>query len=96
MKMMKILSLCSLLLQIVSLVKVSLSIGGLHFNGRNVRYAPGPGVDLTLEHARNLSIPLEGGVGRFLRIHLYFRDTWIVLGEIYFHSGQQIEFQLRI
>ena len=79
----------SVWLQIFTRAKVYFSIGGVHFNGRPLTYVPSSSVDLALEHARNLTIPLENRAGRFVRLHLFFRSTWIVLGEVYFHSGMQ-------
>lgn len=62
------------------------SLGGVHFNGGPVTYVPM--TDVTLEHARNLTIPLEDRAARFLKLCLYFRSNWIVLGEAYFFSGE--------
>jgi hypothetical protein len=40
-----------------------------------------------MDYARNISVPLEGRFAKFIKILLFYRTPWIVLGEVYFHSG---------
>jgi hypothetical protein len=66
-------------------VNVYFSIGGVYFNGKPVTYAPN--VEVSMDYARNISVPLEGRFAKFIKILLFYRTPWIVLGEVYFHSG---------
>jgi discoidin domain receptor family protein 2 len=38
--------------------------------------------------ARNVTIPLQNRVGRFLRLELGFASKWLLLSELYFDSGE--------
>ncbi|XP_021950290.2 discoidin domain-containing receptor 2 [Folsomia candida] len=69
--------------QIFARAKVYFSVGGVYFNGKPVTYVPN--VDVAADFARNFTIPLDR-VARFIKVHLYYRTSWIVLGEVYFHS----------
>ena len=42
--------------------------------------------DKVLEIARNVSIHLHGRVGKFVKIHLFFSNKWIMLSEVTFES----------
>lgn len=65
---------------------VQFSVGGKHFD----RYAS----PVLHSHPRNISstqptwviIPLQGRVGRFVRVILTFDRDWIILSEVAFNS----------
>jgi discoidin domain receptor family protein 2 len=38
--------------------------------------------------ARNVTIPLQSRVGRFVRLQLDFASKWILLSEVYFDAGK--------
>jgi discoidin domain receptor family protein 2 len=38
--------------------------------------------------ARNVTIPLQNRVGRFVRLELQFASEWLLLSEVYFDSGE--------
>jgi discoidin domain receptor family protein 2 len=38
--------------------------------------------------ARNVTIPLQSRVGRFVRLELDFASKWILLSEVYFDCGK--------
>jgi discoidin domain receptor family protein 2 len=38
--------------------------------------------------ARNITIPLQNRVGRFVRLELDFASKWLLLSEVYFDSGE--------
>lgn len=42
--------------------------------------------DKALEMARNVSIHLHGRAGKFVKMHLYFANKWIMLSEVTFES----------
>ena len=66
---------------------VSFSVGG-------ERYASGPVVeyryvaDNMIEYARSVIVPLENGVGRYVRLWLYFDARWMMISEVQFFSGK--------
>lgn len=39
-------------------------------------------------NSRNVTIPLQNRVGRFVRVELEFSTKWILLSEVYFDSGK--------
>jgi discoidin domain receptor family protein 2 len=40
--------------------------------------------------ARNVTIPLQNRVGRFVRLELDFASKWLLLSEVYFDSGEYV------
>jgi discoidin domain receptor family protein 2 len=40
--------------------------------------------------ARNITIPLQNRVGRFVRLELDFASKWLLLSEVYFDSGEYV------
>jgi discoidin domain receptor family protein 2 len=40
--------------------------------------------------ARNVTIPLQNRVGRFVRLELDFVSKWLLLSEVYFDSGEYV------
>lgn len=44
--------------------------------------------DRTRESARNVSVPLHGRPGKFMRLRLFFASDWILVSEIAFDSGE--------
>lgn len=42
--------------------------------------------DRALEVARNVTIHLHGRIARFIKLHLYFANKWLLLSEITFRS----------
>lgn len=70
--------------QVFARAKVYFSIGGTYFNGRPVVYNYMP--DNVLEVARNVSIHLHGRVAKYVKLHLFFANKWIMLSEVTFES----------
>jgi discoidin domain receptor family protein 2 len=40
--------------------------------------------------ARNVTIPLQNRVGRFVKLELDFASMWLLLSEVYFDSGEYV------
>ncbi|XP_073975578.1 discoidin domain-containing receptor 2 isoform X4 [Rhodnius prolixus] len=70
--------------QVFSLAKVYLSVGGKLFSGEPIHapYMP----DVIMENARNVTIKLHHTIGRFLKLQLYFASRWILVSEVSFDS----------
>lgn len=47
--------------------------------------------DKVMEVARNVSIHLHGRAAKFVKMHLYFANKWIMLSEITFESDVVFE-----
>lgn len=67
-------------------LKILFSIGGRQFSSDEaVTYFYMP--DLSLDNARNVSIHLGFKLARYLKLQFTFAAEWLVISEIYFHSG---------
>lgn len=44
--------------------------------------------DRTRESARNVSVPLHGRPGKYMKLHLHFSNAWILVSEIAFESSK--------
>ncbi|KAK6628869.1 hypothetical protein RUM43_002686 [Polyplax serrata] len=75
--------------QVFSRAKIFFSLGGKFYNGRPVVYNYMP--DKVMEVARNVSVHLHGRVGKYVKIHLYFANKWIMLSEVTFESDVAYE-----
>ena len=40
--------------------------------------------------ARNVTIPLQNRVGRFVRLEMDYANKWLLLSEVYFDSGEYV------
>ncbi|XP_046671371.1 discoidin domain-containing receptor tyrosine kinase B-like [Homalodisca vitripennis] len=70
--------------QVFSKAKVQFSVDGRTYGGRSVTYNYMP--DTVLENARNVSINLHNRVARFVRVQLFFADSFIIISEVTFDS----------
>ncbi|XP_068082067.1 discoidin domain-containing receptor 2 [Anabrus simplex] len=70
--------------QVFSEALVFFSLDGKRYQPIPLRYTPA--VDRNSEAARNITIPLQGRVARFLRFQLHFAARWILLSEVTFDS----------
>lgn len=43
--------------------------------------------DLSVEHVRNVVIPLNNAIGRYVKLELIFDSRWMLISEIQFQSG---------
>ncbi|EEB18066.1 discoidin domain receptor, putative [Pediculus humanus corporis] len=64
----------------------------VYFSLDGSRYQPTPvkinmASDLSRESARNVSIPLENRMGKFIKFQFFFSARWILISEISFESG---------
>lgn len=71
-------------LQVFAKAKVWFSVGGQFYNGKPLSYSYMP--DTVLENARNVTIGLHGRSGRFVKLHLYFANRWIMISEVTFET----------
>lgn len=59
----------------------------------NVKLFPLPSVDyrptrdVVTEQARSVIIPLSNGIGRYVKLELYFDSRWMMISEVQFDSG---------
>lgn len=59
----------------------------------NAKLFPAPSVDyrqtmdVVVEQARNVIIPLNNGVGHYVKVQLYFDSRWMMISEVQFESG---------
>jgi len=44
--------------------------------------------DSLMEYARTVVIPLEHGIGRYIRVQLEFDSRWMLISEVQFQSGR--------
>lgn len=44
--------------------------------------------DSILEFARTVTIPLDDGIGRFVKLRLHFDARWMMISEVHFTSGK--------
>ncbi|KAK6628662.1 hypothetical protein RUM43_002477 [Polyplax serrata] len=72
--------------QVFSSAMVFFSLDGVRYQPTPVRMTMEP--DLSRESARNVSIPLENRVGKFVKIQFGFLAHWILISEISFESGE--------
>ncbi|XP_014243467.1 discoidin domain-containing receptor 2-like isoform X3 [Cimex lectularius] len=70
--------------QVFSLAKVYMSVGGKLFSGKPIEYSYMP--DTVMEHARNVTIKLHHMAGKFLKLQLYFEHRWMMISEVSFDS----------
>lgn len=70
--------------QVFAKAKVMFSVGGEFYNGQVISYSYI--ADKMLENARNVTINLHNRIARFIKMHLYFADEWIMLSEVAFDS----------
>ncbi|XP_067204173.1 discoidin domain-containing receptor 2-like isoform X2 [Linepithema humile] len=75
--------------QVFSKADIWFSIDGKTYEDEPVLYSYIP--DLVLENARNVSISLHEGRGRFLKLHLYFAARWIIISEVTFDATNPYE-----
>ncbi|KAG7191203.1 hypothetical protein KM043_013178 [Ampulex compressa] len=75
--------------QVFSKANVWFSYDGLSYDDEPVSYSYIP--DVILENARSVSIGLHNRRGRYLKIHLHFATTWIIIGEVTFDGGNSQE-----
>jgi len=61
------------------------SIGGEHYLGEPVEYTYMR--DGLIEYARNVIIPLNHGIGRYVKLELFFDAKWLMVSEVQFDSG---------
>ena len=62
------------------------SIGGTYFNQDPITYTYM--ADTILREPRNVSIRLNGRVGAYVKLHLYFSNIWMSISEVTFDSHQ--------
>lgn len=43
--------------------------------------------NFSVEHARNVVIPLHNAIGRYMKLELSFDSRWMLISEVQFHSG---------
>ena len=60
------------------------SIGGHYYTQEPVTYVYM--ADTILKEPRNVSIRLDGHVGQFVKIELYFSNVWLSISEVAFDS----------
>ncbi|KAL3871837.1 hypothetical protein ACJMK2_039809 [Sinanodonta woodiana] len=60
------------------------SIGGKYFVNEPLHYDIVP--DNVVEHARNVTVPLNNNTGRFIKLKLFFDAKWIMISEVHFES----------
>ncbi|KAK3610982.1 hypothetical protein CHS0354_015099 [Potamilus streckersoni] len=60
------------------------SIGGKYFVNEPFQYDVVP--DNVVEHARNVTVPLNSSTGRFIKLKLFFDAKWIMISEVHFQS----------
>lgn len=77
-----------MLLQIFSHVYISFGLNGERFQSSPVHAAPRFSTPMsTNDTSRNITVPLMGRMGRYVRIQLAFTAPLILLSEISFESG---------
>ena len=72
---------------VFSKARVSFSVGGEYYHTQPVQeyqYS----TDRIFESARNVSIPLNNQVGKFVKVQLFFALKWMLVSEVSFDSGQ--------
>lgn len=70
--------------QVFSGARIVFSIGGQFFNGEPILFSYMP--DTMMETARNVTIRLNGRVGRFVKFQLNFAAKWMMISEVSFES----------
>ena len=68
------------------MARVYFSVGGRYYNGEPVEYEYM--VDVVMQMARWVHIPIPNHIGRFVRLELYFENRWILLSEIRINSSE--------
>lgn len=74
-------------IKVFKLAKVWFSVGGQHFNSPPLSFEPESGDGLRWS-LKNISIPVQGRVGKYVKIQLFFNDIWILISEIEFATTQ--------
>lgn len=44
--------------------------------------------DTVMENARDVTIKLHHRIGKYVQVHLYFAQRWIMLSEVTFVTGK--------
>ena len=65
--------------------KIWFSVGGKQFLGEPIVFQYMR--DTLMEYLRPVIIPLENGVGQYVKIELYFDARWMMISEVQFESG---------
>ena len=73
-------------IRVFRMAEVSFSVGGVYYPGAPVEYRFMR--DVLIEYARNIVIPLENNVGRYVKVKLYFDSRWLMISEVQFKSGR--------
>ena len=68
-------------------MQVFFSVSGRHFRTDAVDYYYMP--DMAMNTARNVSIGLGFQLARYIKLQFIFVTEWLLLSEVYFHSGKQ-------
>jgi discoidin domain receptor family member 2 len=77
-----------LTLQIFSYARIYFGLDGERFQANGVNVAPRFASPVTTnDTSRNITVPLLGRMGRYVRIQLHFAAPLILLSEISFESG---------
>lgn len=74
--------------RVFRMARVSFSVGGSVFTSPppvEFRYMR----DGLIEYAREVVIPLQHGIGRYVRVELHFESRWMMMSEVQFESGEQ-------
>ena len=79
-------SLTSLLLSVFRMARVYFSVTGRYYGDDPVEYEYM--VDVVMEMARWVHIPIPNRVGRFVKLELYFENRWILLSEVRMNSSK--------
>ena len=68
--------------------RISFSVGGEHFLGEPIdfRYMR----DALIEYARQVIIPLQHRIGKYVKLELWFDSKWMMISEIQFESGKYL------
>ncbi|KAK2174827.1 hypothetical protein NP493_772g00013 [Ridgeia piscesae] len=66
------------------MARVYFSVGGKYYNSEPVEYEYM--VDVVMQMARWVHIPIPNHIGRFIRLELYFENRWILLSEVRINS----------
>ena len=72
-------------IRVFRMAEIAFSIGGKYYVDEPVNYRFMR--DTLIEYARNVVVPLENQVGRYIRLRLYFDSRWMMISEVQFQSG---------
>lgn len=68
------------------MARVYFSVGGRYYNDEPVEYEYM--VDVVMQLARWVHIPIPNHVGRFIKLELYFENRWMLLSEVRINSSK--------